>query len=101
MLLCLSKGEFPSEERGTMSRFGIPDNVRRSPSAKAVWKAELLKNYPQTAMTVTITPPADTPIGEYKLSVKHREEELLVKITVLFNPWCPGMCIMETVLHLV
>ncbi|KAG7229550.1 hypothetical protein INR49_031974 [Caranx melampygus] len=86
--ITVETGEFPSEERGTKSCFGIPDNVRRSPLAKAVWKAELQRNQ-QRAMILIITPPADTPIGEYKLSLKHKQEELLVKIAVLFNPWCP------------
>ncbi|XP_071329119.1 protein-glutamine gamma-glutamyltransferase E [Trachinotus anak] len=83
--------EFPSEDRGTKSCFGIPDIMQRSPSAKAVWKVEPQKNSsPLTVLTLIITPPADTPIGEYKLSVKHRDEEiLLATLVVLFNPWCP------------
>ncbi|XP_056241279.1 protein-glutamine gamma-glutamyltransferase 2 [Seriola aureovittata] len=83
-------GELPSEDRGTKSRFAIPDNVWRSSSAKAVWRVELKKNYPQTAIALTITPPSDTPIGEYKLSVSTKHGETLrVTLTVLFNPWCP------------
>ncbi|XP_072239324.1 protein-glutamine gamma-glutamyltransferase E-like [Leuresthes tenuis] len=85
-------GKYPSEAMGTMSRFGIPDEVQRSPSAKAVWKAELVRSSsPQTGiLTLSITPSADSPIGEYKLSGKHRgEEKVLASLVVLFNPWCP------------
>ncbi|XP_039971498.1 protein-glutamine gamma-glutamyltransferase 2 [Xiphias gladius] len=85
-------GEYPSEDRGTKSCFGIPDSVQRSPSAKAVWQVKLHgSSSPRVgALTLIITPPADTPIGEYVLSVKHRDEEtLLATLVVLFNPWCP------------
>uniref|UniRef100_A0A4W6ERX5 Protein-glutamine gamma-glutamyltransferase 2 n=1 Tax=Lates calcarifer TaxID=8187 RepID=A0A4W6ERX5_LATCA len=85
-------GENPSENLGTKSCFGIPDSVKRSPSAKAVWKVELHKNSSSLTgvLILTITPPAVSPIGEYELSVKHREEETsLATLVVLFNPWCP------------
>ncbi|XP_040890425.1 protein-glutamine gamma-glutamyltransferase E [Toxotes jaculatrix] len=84
-------GKRPSEERGTKLCFGIPDSVQRSPSAKAVWKAELHGNCsPLTgALTLTVTPAADAPVGEYTLSVKHGNEETqLATLVVLFNPWC-------------
>ncbi|XP_018533750.1 LOW QUALITY PROTEIN: protein-glutamine gamma-glutamyltransferase 2-like [Lates calcarifer] len=85
-------GELPSENVGTKSCFGIPDSVKRSPSAKAVWKVELHKNSSSLTgvLILNITPPAVSPIGEYELSVKHREEETsLATLVVLFNPWCP------------
>lgn len=42
-------------------------------------------------LKLTITPPADAPIGEYSLSVTHRDEEKsLPPLVLLFNPWCPG-----------
>uniref|UniRef100_A0A7N6FG96 Protein-glutamine gamma-glutamyltransferase 2 n=1 Tax=Anabas testudineus TaxID=64144 RepID=A0A7N6FG96_ANATE len=84
-------GDCPSEDQGTESHFGIPDSVTRSPSAKAVWKIALHKNSsaPMGILVLTITPPANTPIGKYTLSVKHRDCEMLLKIVVLFNPWCP------------
>lgn len=88
-----STGEYPSEDQGTKSCFGIPDSVKSSPSAKAVWKIELHKNSsPPTGMLMlTITPPATTPIGQYTLSVQHTDQEmLLATLVVLFNPWCPG-----------
>ncbi|KAK2915510.1 protein-glutamine gamma-glutamyltransferase 5-like isoform X2 [Channa argus] len=41
-------------------------------------------------LILTITPPANSPIGQYVLSVKHQDQEmLLAKLVVLFNPWCP------------
>ncbi|XP_062272507.1 protein-glutamine gamma-glutamyltransferase E-like [Scomber scombrus] len=82
-------GKHPSEERGTKSSFGVPDNVRRSSSAKAVWKMEI-HNSSMGNLTLNITPPAETPIGEYRLTVKHSDDEaLLATPAVLFNPWCP------------
>uniref|UniRef100_A0A7N6FF45 Protein-glutamine gamma-glutamyltransferase 2 n=1 Tax=Anabas testudineus TaxID=64144 RepID=A0A7N6FF45_ANATE len=84
-------GDYPSEKRGTKSCFGIPDSVTRSPSAKAVWKIELEKNSSPTTgiLTLIITPPAITPIGQYTLTVKYRDQEtLLATVVVLFNPWC-------------
>ncbi|KAM6927854.1 protein-glutamine gamma-glutamyltransferase 5 [Xenentodon cancila] len=92
LTITVETGESPSERLGTMSRFGISDAPQSSPSAKAVWKAELhMSSSPQMGiLTLTITPPADAPIGEYKLSMKHKnEEKMLAKLTVLFNPWCP------------
>ncbi|XP_053171596.1 protein-glutamine gamma-glutamyltransferase 5-like [Scomber japonicus] len=82
-------GEHPSEERGTKSSFAVPDNVRRSSSAKAVWKMEIHNSF-MGSLTLSITPPADAPIGEYRLTVKHKDDEaLLATPAVLFNPWCP------------
>ncbi|XP_019960760.2 protein-glutamine gamma-glutamyltransferase E [Paralichthys olivaceus] len=82
-----------SEERGTVSYFGIPDIVTRSPSAKAVWKIELQekKSSPKKGVLVlSITPPANAPIGEYIVSAQYRDEEMLLAMpVVLFNPWCP------------
>lgn len=92
-LWILSTGENPSEDLGTKSCFGMPDKIQRSPSAKAVWKVELEKgsNPPTGSLNLTITPPADTPIGKYNLTARHRDEEtLLAELVVLFNPWCPG-----------
>lgn len=78
-----------------MSRFGLPDFVRRSSSAKAVWKAE----YQATgagSVSLMFTPPADAPVGSYVLSVKHKDEEMLVEsLVILFNPWCPGRFIIS------
>ncbi|XP_045885591.1 protein-glutamine gamma-glutamyltransferase 5 [Micropterus dolomieu] len=85
-------GKHPSDVRGTMSFFSVPDRVQGSPSAKAVWKIALHKSStPLTGLlNLTITPPADTPIGEYLMYVTHRDEKMLLATpVVLFNPWCP------------
>ncbi|XP_043978494.1 protein-glutamine gamma-glutamyltransferase E-like isoform X1 [Gambusia affinis] len=85
-------GGHPSENLGTMSRFGVPDKVQCSGSAKAVWRAELQwSSSPETGVLVLdITPPASCPVGEYKMSAKLGEEERdLATLCVLFNPWCP------------
>ncbi|KAL7388411.1 hypothetical protein ABVT39_013230 [Epinephelus coioides] len=92
LVISAKTGRRPSEEQGTASLFGIP-NAKHSPKAKVVWKAELRKDStPQKGnLMLTITPPADCPIGEYILKVKHMNEEMsLAKVVVLFNPWCPG-----------
>lgn len=40
---------------------------------------------------LAVTPPADAPVGEYSLTAAFREEScLLGRLTLLFNPWCPG-----------
>ncbi|TMS19085.1 Protein-glutamine gamma-glutamyltransferase E [Larimichthys crocea] len=82
-------GNYPSEDIGTMSLFGVPDNERRSTNAKAVWKAELQESYSLQILNLTITPPADAPIGEYIVMVGYKNEEtLLGELVVLYNPWC-------------
>ncbi|XP_008291240.1 protein-glutamine gamma-glutamyltransferase 5 [Stegastes partitus] len=83
-------GQHASEDLGTLSRFGYPDNIKRSPSAKAVWKLETrrISPPPDNTVTLAITPPADAPVGEYELFGKLlHEERLLGKLVVLFNPW--------------
>ncbi|XP_053288538.1 protein-glutamine gamma-glutamyltransferase E isoform X2 [Pleuronectes platessa] len=86
-------GLVTSEEQGTISYFGIPDSLIRSPSAKAVWKAALEeeKSSPEKGVLVlNITPPANAPIGSYVLTGKYREEDMLLAMPVVFfNPWCP------------
>uniref|UniRef100_A0AAQ6A673 protein-glutamine gamma-glutamyltransferase n=1 Tax=Amphiprion ocellaris TaxID=80972 RepID=A0AAQ6A673_AMPOC len=80
-----------SEDRGTLSRFGYPDSIRRSSSAKAMWKVEPLTGFslPSNTVALSVTPPADAPVGEYELFGKLQEEEKsLGKLVVLFNPWC-------------
>uniref|UniRef100_A0A3Q0T571 Transglutaminase N-terminal domain-containing protein n=1 Tax=Amphilophus citrinellus TaxID=61819 RepID=A0A3Q0T571_AMPCI len=86
-------GEQPSEDLGTKSCFGIPNKIQRSPSAKAVWKVDLgkISNPATGSLSLTITPPADTPVGQYDLFARLKDTEtLLTTLVVLFNPWCPG-----------
>ncbi|XP_068451986.1 protein-glutamine gamma-glutamyltransferase 2-like [Clinocottus analis] len=85
-------GEKPTEWQGTMSFFSIPDRGVQSKSAKAVWKVEIQKDSTLVTglLVLTVTPPADCPIGEFDLSEKLGEEyNLLAKLVVLYNPWCP------------
>ncbi|XP_036007580.1 protein-glutamine gamma-glutamyltransferase E [Fundulus heteroclitus] len=92
LTMTVETGYYPSEDLGTKSRFGFPAKVLHSASAKTVWKAELHKSSsPETGLLIlTITPPADTPVGEYKLSGKLKDkEEKLANLYVLFNPWSP------------
>lgn len=97
----LSTGNYPSEDTGTMSLFGVPDNERRSTNAKAVWKAELQESYSLQILNLTITPPADAPIGEYIVMVGYKNEEtLLGELVVLYNPWCSGRLIIYYLLLL-
>uniref|UniRef100_A0A8C9ZUB1 Protein-glutamine gamma-glutamyltransferase 2 n=1 Tax=Sander lucioperca TaxID=283035 RepID=A0A8C9ZUB1_SANLU len=71
-------GKRPTEKQGTLSFFGVPDVLDKGSSTVT------------GNLILTITPPADTPIGEYTMTVKHRDQEMvLAKPVVLFNPWCP------------
>uniref|UniRef100_A0A3P8TLA8 protein-glutamine gamma-glutamyltransferase n=1 Tax=Amphiprion percula TaxID=161767 RepID=A0A3P8TLA8_AMPPE len=66
-------------------------HIRRSSSAKAMWKVEPLTGFslPSNTVALSVTPPADAPVGEYELFGKLQEEEKsLGKLVVLFNPWC-------------
>ncbi|XP_068604449.1 protein-glutamine gamma-glutamyltransferase E-like [Brachionichthys hirsutus] len=92
VVITATTGTLPSEDLGTKSIFGIGPDAKPSPSAKAVWKAELdlFSNLQQGILSFAITPPADAPIGKYTLVVKHRAEETtLPPLVLLFNPWCP------------
>lgn len=96
---CLfSTGQNPSEDKGTKSFFGIPDSVKRSPSAKAIWKVELHKTSSASTgvLALAITPPTITPIGQYTLTANYRnEDKLLATLVVLFDPWCQGVCLSD------
>lgn len=86
-------GSKPTEEAGTLSHFGIPDRVKRSPAAKAVWMITLHPSsmLQRGILNLVVTPPADAPIGEYSLTVEHKSKKaFLATFVLLFNPWCPG-----------
>uniref|UniRef100_A0A3B3V511 Protein-glutamine gamma-glutamyltransferase 2 n=1 Tax=Poecilia latipinna TaxID=48699 RepID=A0A3B3V511_9TELE len=90
LIMTVVTGNDPSEDLGTKSRFGVPGRSLHSASAKAVWKAELQRgSSPETGVLVLIvSPPADTPIGEYTLSASLKDKEkVLANFSVLFNPW--------------
>ncbi|KAM4613900.1 protein-glutamine gamma-glutamyltransferase 2 [Polymixia lowei] len=79
-----------SQERGTKSVFGIPEGiVKPSPAAKAVWKAELHSSsfLWKGSVTLEVTPPADAPVGQYRLTADTQRASLGT-LVVLFNPWC-------------
>ncbi|XP_051804447.1 protein-glutamine gamma-glutamyltransferase 6-like [Acanthochromis polyacanthus] len=91
VLTAKTGGQHASEDKGTLSHFGYPDNIRRSSSVKAVWKVELPTGFslPSKTVALSVTPPADAPVGEYELFGKlQAEEKSLGKLVVLFNPWC-------------
>ncbi|XP_040058972.2 protein-glutamine gamma-glutamyltransferase 2 [Gasterosteus aculeatus] len=91
LTLKATTGKHPSEEQGTLSLFGLAQVKERSPSAKAVWRAELHKDAspPTGLLVLNVTPPADAPIGEFKLFGIHGDEtKLLAGLVVLYNPWC-------------
>lgn len=86
-------GPEPSEELGTKSCMKIPAPDPAPASAKALWKMEMERSSSVSTGVVklSVTPPADAPIGEYSLTAEHRDEShLLGKLVLLFNPWCPG-----------
>ncbi|KAM8756255.1 protein-glutamine gamma-glutamyltransferase E [Acanthopagrus schlegelii] len=92
LFLHASTGAHPSQERGTASLMSIPAGVQIPPSAKAVWKAELdSSSSPELGiLKLTLTPPADAPVGKFTLVGHYSgEEQLLATLVVLFNPWCP------------
>ncbi|KAM3878477.1 protein-glutamine gamma-glutamyltransferase 2 [Diretmus argenteus] len=92
LLITAVTGSKASEEQGTRSVFGIPEGIAASsPSAKAVWKAELHDSsfLLNGSVTLTVTPPADTPVGKYTLSMTNKMQETQIgSLVVLFNPWC-------------
>uniref|UniRef100_UPI0037E7B21E protein-glutamine gamma-glutamyltransferase E-like n=1 Tax=Semicossyphus pulcher TaxID=241346 RepID=UPI0037E7B21E len=92
LFINVATGDYANERQGTLCLLAVPDVVRRSPVAKAVWKVELdARSSTQTGnLILTFTPPADAPIGWYKMVASYKHEEmLLAKLTMLFNPWCP------------
>ncbi|KAK5871917.1 hypothetical protein PBY51_012657 [Eleginops maclovinus] len=90
LLFTAKTGSIPTEKQGTLSLFGVQDVVTRSPSAKGVWRADLLKDSSPHTVVLNLTPPAVTPVGEWILAVKlGGEEKLLGKLVVLYNSWCP------------
>ncbi|KAK7915681.1 hypothetical protein WMY93_011442 [Mugilogobius chulae] len=93
LIFTAETGELPEENRGTKSVFGVPDSVERSPKALAVWTAvmEHKLSYPEMGTVVlSITPPADAPVGKYtlKLTESSGEHSELGNMVLLYNPWC-------------
>uniref|UniRef100_A0A3Q3GTS1 Protein-glutamine gamma-glutamyltransferase 2 n=1 Tax=Labrus bergylta TaxID=56723 RepID=A0A3Q3GTS1_9LABR len=80
----------PSEKLGTRSEFGNPSPMYAS-EVKAIWKYSIDKsaNLQWGIVTLSVTPPADAPVGRYSLSATTAsEKKALGTLVVLFNPWC-------------
>ncbi|KAM9335195.1 protein-glutamine gamma-glutamyltransferase 2-like [Symphorus nematophorus] len=90
LVLIVETGSAPSEKLGTRSEFGNPSPMYAS-EVKAIWKYNIDKgaNLQRGAVTLSVTPPADAPVGKYSLSAETaRERSSLGTLLVLFNPWC-------------
>ncbi|XP_041820966.1 protein-glutamine gamma-glutamyltransferase 2-like isoform X2 [Chelmon rostratus] len=90
LVLTVETGSAPSEKHGTRSEFGNPSPMYTS-DTKAIWKysTDRSANLRQGAVTLSVTPPADAPVGKYSLSARTMSESAtLGTLVVLFNPWC-------------
>ncbi|XP_034021862.1 protein-glutamine gamma-glutamyltransferase 2-like [Thalassophryne amazonica] len=76
LLLTAKTGECPTVEKGSLSNFAVPEDAIKQPAgAKAVWKAVEFSKIGTNTVILSITPPADCPIGKYTLSVKNPNKE--------------------------
>ncbi|XP_060886649.1 protein-glutamine gamma-glutamyltransferase 2-like [Labrus mixtus] len=90
LVLAVETGSAPSEKLGTRSEFGNPSPMYAS-EVKAIWKYSIDKssNLQWGIVTLSVTPPADAPVGRYSLSATTAsEKKALGTLVVLFNPWC-------------
>ncbi|KAM9836617.1 LOW QUALITY PROTEIN: protein-glutamine gamma-glutamyltransferase 2-like [Aulostomus maculatus] len=90
LVLSVETGPPPSERHGTRSEFGNPSPMYTS-DVKAIWRYAFDKsaNLQRGVVTLSVTPPADAPVGKYSLSAKtERGKTSLGTLVVLFNPWC-------------
>uniref|UniRef100_A0A4W6BPU6 Protein-glutamine gamma-glutamyltransferase 2 n=1 Tax=Lates calcarifer TaxID=8187 RepID=A0A4W6BPU6_LATCA len=90
LVLTVETGSFPSEKLGTWSEFGNPSCMYTS-DVKAIWKYsfDCSANLARGMVTLSVTPPADAPVGKYSLSANTgRGKTPLGTLVVLFNPWC-------------
>ncbi|XP_049923083.1 protein-glutamine gamma-glutamyltransferase 5-like [Epinephelus moara] len=88
--LTVETGSAPSERRGTRSVFGNPSPMYTS-DTKAIWKYSIDKsaNLQMGIVTLSVTPPADAPVGKYSVSASTEKDRTnLGELVVLFNPWC-------------
>ncbi|KAM6979623.1 protein-glutamine gamma-glutamyltransferase E [Aplochiton taeniatus] len=91
LMIIAATGSEPSEKRGTKSVFSFPPGGLNGTLSIAQWKGELHSSSNLLAgnITLTVTPPANAPIGKYSLTVKTPTQEAsLGNLTILFNPWC-------------
>ncbi|XP_040887570.1 protein-glutamine gamma-glutamyltransferase 2-like [Toxotes jaculatrix] len=90
LVLTVETGSFPSETCGTRSQFGNPSPMYAS-DVKAIWKYSMDRraDLSRGVVTLSVTPPADAPVGKYSLSAQTRMgKTILGTLVVLFNPWC-------------
>lgn len=69
---------------------------------KAIWKYSIDRsaNLQWGSVALSVTPPADAPVGKYSLSARTMSESAtLGTLVVLFNPWCSGSVTASTTSH--
>ncbi|XP_008402044.1 erythrocyte membrane protein band 4.2-like, partial [Poecilia reticulata] len=55
---------------------------------KALWSCSINATSSHS-VTLSVTPPADAPVGKYSLSIElGRPSAVKESLVVLFNPWC-------------
>nr|XP_046236054.1 protein-glutamine gamma-glutamyltransferase E-like isoform X2 [Scatophagus argus] len=90
LVLIAETGPAPSEKRGTRSEFGNPSPMYAA-DVKAIWKYSIngRANLEKGTVNLSVTPPADAPVGKYSLSARTSTKTTsLGTLVVLFNPWC-------------
>ncbi|XP_008299728.1 protein-glutamine gamma-glutamyltransferase 2-like [Stegastes partitus] len=90
LVLTVETGSAPSERFGTRSEFGNPSPMYAS-DVKAIWKYNIDRSavLQRGIVTLSVTPPADAPVGKYSLSAcAGKGNTNLGTLVVLFNPWC-------------
>ncbi|XP_055016249.1 protein-glutamine gamma-glutamyltransferase E [Boleophthalmus pectinirostris] len=93
LIFTVTTGLYPGEDIGTKCVFGLPDLVNRSAKAKAIWSVVMdtrMSYLEMGNLHLTVTPPANAPVGKYLLFLDEAgEQKELGSLVVLFNPWCP------------
>ncbi|MED6247774.1 hypothetical protein ATANTOWER_016526 [Ataeniobius toweri] len=88
--LTVETGRFPSQSQGTKCTF-----TNRAPTcvagSKAIWscKVDDRSVLQRGIVILSVTPPADAPVGRYSLSAALKSGTAVKEsLVVLFNPWC-------------
>ncbi|KAL2103304.1 hypothetical protein ACEWY4_000172 [Coilia grayii] len=80
--LSVETGPMPCRESGTKATFDVGSAVDES-----CWSATM-SVLTDDIVCLTISSPADAPIGKYKLLMGHINGTSLGEFVMLFNPWC-------------
>ncbi|XP_041954026.1 protein-glutamine gamma-glutamyltransferase 2a isoform X1 [Alosa sapidissima] len=80
--LTVQTGPLPSSESGTRVTFTVSDAIDKSS-----WSATMSAKDEKT-LSLTISSPADAPIGKYNLLMGQINAVSLAEFIMLFNPWC-------------